>query len=38
MMPVMDGFEFVMEMRKLNASDAIPIVVGGSYCDATLFE
>ena len=27
MMPVMDGFEFVMEMRKLNASNAIPIVV-----------
>ena len=27
MMPVMDGFEFVMEMRKLEASWAIPIVV-----------
>jgi hypothetical protein len=27
MMPVMDGFEFVMEMRKLDASRAIPIVV-----------
>ena len=27
MMPVMDGFEFVMEMRKLNAANAIPIVV-----------
>jgi hypothetical protein len=27
MMPVMDGFEFVMEMRKRNASRAIPIVV-----------
>ena len=27
MMPVMDGFEFVMEMRKMNASSAIPIVV-----------
>jgi len=27
MMPVMDGFEFVMEMRKLNESKAIPIVV-----------
>ena len=26
-MPVMDGFEFVMEMRKLNVSHAIPIVV-----------
>ena len=27
MMPVMDGFEFVMEMRKRDASCAIPIVV-----------
>jgi len=27
MMPVMDGFEFVMEMRKQDASRAIPIVV-----------
>jgi len=27
MMPVMDGFEFVMEMRKLDASSTIPIVV-----------
>jgi CheY-like chemotaxis protein len=27
MMPVMDGFEFVLEMRKLDASRAIPIVV-----------
>jgi signal transduction histidine kinase/DNA-binding response OmpR family regulator len=27
MMPVMDGFEFVMEMRKQHASAAIPIVV-----------
>ena len=27
MMPVMDGFEFVMEMRKMNAPNAIPIVV-----------
>jgi CheY-like chemotaxis protein len=27
MMPVMDGFDFVMEMRKRNASRAIPIVV-----------
>ena len=27
MMPVMDGFEFVMEMRKLNVAKAIPIVV-----------
>jgi len=27
MMPVMDGFEFVMEMRKLNAANDIPIVV-----------
>jgi CheY-like chemotaxis protein len=27
MMPVMDGFEFVMEMRKLENSWAIPIVV-----------
>jgi CheY-like chemotaxis protein len=27
MMPVMDGFEFVMEMRKLDASSATPIVV-----------
>ena len=27
MMPVMDGFEFVMEMRKLDNSWAIPIVV-----------
>ena len=27
MMPVMDGFEFVMEMRRLNASISIPIVV-----------
>ena len=27
MMPVMDGFEFVMEMRRLNASNSIPIVV-----------
>jgi CheY-like chemotaxis protein len=27
MMPVMDGFEFVMEMRKLEFSKAIPIVV-----------
>jgi CheY-like chemotaxis protein len=27
MMPVMDGFEFVMEMRKRDASRAIPIVV-----------
>jgi PAS domain S-box-containing protein len=26
-MPVMDGFEFVMEMRKLDASSTIPIVV-----------
>jgi hypothetical protein len=27
MMPVMDGFEFVLEMRKLEPSRAIPIVV-----------
>jgi CheY-like chemotaxis protein len=27
MMPVMDGFEFVMEMHKLESSAAIPIVV-----------
>ena len=27
MMPVMDGFEFVMEMRKRDALRAIPIVV-----------
>jgi len=27
MMPVMDGFEFVMEMRKRDAAGAIPIVV-----------
>jgi CheY-like chemotaxis protein len=27
MMPVMDGFEFVVEMRKLDASRSIPIVV-----------
>jgi CheY-like chemotaxis protein len=27
MMPVMDGFEFVMEMRKRDASRSIPIVV-----------
>jgi CheY-like chemotaxis protein len=27
MMPVMDGFEFVIEMRKRDASRAIPIVV-----------
>jgi CheY-like chemotaxis protein len=27
MMPVMDGFEFVMEMRKHDATSAIPIVV-----------
>ncbi len=27
MMPVMDGFEFVLEMRKRDASRAIPIVV-----------
>jgi signal transduction histidine kinase/DNA-binding response OmpR family regulator len=27
MMPVMDGFEFVIEMRRLDASKAIPIVV-----------
>ncbi len=27
MMPVMDGFEFVMEMRKQHASSTIPIVV-----------
>jgi signal transduction histidine kinase/CheY-like chemotaxis protein len=27
MMPVMDGFEFVMEMRERDASRAIPIVV-----------
>ena len=27
MMPVMDGFEFVMEMRKLEDSWTIPIVV-----------
>jgi signal transduction histidine kinase/DNA-binding response OmpR family regulator len=27
MMPVMDGFEFVMEMHKLDSSSAIPIVV-----------
>jgi signal transduction histidine kinase/CheY-like chemotaxis protein len=27
MMPVMDGFEFVMAMRKRNASRSIPIVV-----------
>jgi signal transduction histidine kinase/DNA-binding response OmpR family regulator len=27
MMPVMDGFEFVMEMRRRDASRAIPIVV-----------
>ncbi len=27
MMPVMDGFEFVMEMHKLDSSPAIPIVV-----------
>jgi CheY-like chemotaxis protein len=26
-MPVMDGFEFVLEMRKRDASSAIPIVV-----------
>ena len=27
MMPVMDGFEFVMEMRKVEAWRGIPIVV-----------
>jgi CheY-like chemotaxis protein len=27
MMPVMDGFEFVLEMRKLETSRSIPIVV-----------
>jgi hypothetical protein len=27
MMPVMDGFEFVLEMRKLETSKSIPIVV-----------
>ena len=27
MMPVMDGFEFVMEMRKRDSSSIIPIVV-----------
>jgi signal transduction histidine kinase/DNA-binding response OmpR family regulator len=27
MMPVMDGFEFVMELRKRDAQNAIPIVV-----------
>ncbi len=27
MMPVMDGFEFVMEMRKVEAWHSIPIVV-----------
>jgi len=27
MMPVMDGFEFVMEMRKLETSRTVPIVV-----------
>jgi signal transduction histidine kinase/CheY-like chemotaxis protein len=27
MMPVMDGFEFVLEMRKLDAAGTIPIVV-----------
>ncbi|MDJ0851147.1 MAG: response regulator [Myxococcota bacterium] len=27
MMPVMDGFEFVLEMRKREAANAIPIVV-----------
>jgi len=27
MMPVLDGFEFVMEMHKLESSSAIPIVV-----------
>jgi len=27
MMPVMDGFEFVLEIRKLESSRAIPIVV-----------
>jgi CheY-like chemotaxis protein len=27
MMPVMDGFEFVMELRKVEAWRAIPIVV-----------
>jgi len=27
MMPVMDGFEFMMEMHKLDSSSAIPIVV-----------
>jgi len=27
MMPVMDGFEFVLEMRKRDASRSIPIVV-----------
>ena len=27
MMPVMDGFEFVLEMRKRDAARAIPIVV-----------
>jgi len=27
MMPVMDGFEFVLEMRKRDASGAVPIVV-----------
>ena len=26
-MPVMDGFEFVLEMRKRDAARAIPIVV-----------
>jgi len=27
MMPVMDGFEFMMEMHKLDSSSAIPVVV-----------
>ena len=27
MMPVMDGFEFVLEMRKQHAASNIPIVV-----------
>ena len=27
MMPVMDGFEFVIEMRKLETSQTVPIVV-----------
>jgi CheY-like chemotaxis protein len=27
MMPVMDGFEFVMEMRRMETARSIPIVV-----------